>query len=128
MEVRRGKREGIAAVDTAKIVDARFDETMADLGGDGIEEKRHWTNLTLSCLTWRVGNCTVNHTSSRSRWETISSHSSVGSAGTLSWLVGRSEFKILYEESNVVNGIVRRRSSRVNCRNVFQAHNEIMGR
>lgn len=93
MEVRRGKRESIAAVDAAEIVDARFDETMGDLGGDGIEEKRYWTNLTLSCLTWGLGNGTVNHTSSRSRWQTISSHSSVGSAGTLSWLAGRSEFE-----------------------------------
>jgi len=50
MEVRRGKRKSVAAVDAAEIVDARFDETMGDLCGDGVEEKRYWSDLGISLL------------------------------------------------------------------------------
>jgi hypothetical protein len=55
MEVRRGKRKSVAAVDGAEIVDARFDETVGDLCGDGVEEKRYWSNLGISLMRgWLV--------------------------------------------------------------------------
>ena len=50
MEVRSGKREGVAAVDAAEIVDARFDETVGDLCGNSVEQKGHRTNLKVSSL------------------------------------------------------------------------------
>ena len=48
VEMRCGKRKSITAVDTAEVIDARFDDMMRNLRRHGIEEKRYRTNLDIN--------------------------------------------------------------------------------